>query len=525
MTTQQSDRAVRGAVFLAAILVCIFAGGAPAETLPPLPGFVSCEVPLPSGSAGIAQPVAIASGDFNHDGVPDLAVVDTANKNVVILLANRSLFRAGDCVGAVSATVVPVNDSLVAIAAGDLEEKNNVDLAVVGPAGISILSNNGSGQFTASSPISAGLNNPQAVAIADVDGDSHLDIVVGSSGPDHSVTVVYGRSGGGFDATNTKVIEPAGLSVAFMSVADVSRHADKALDIVVGSDIDRTVYILVQNEKRTVPAPLAVPVATVPAAIGMSDFNHDNWLDLAVVGSGASASLQIFLNNGASGGGTSFTPAGTPVTAGLDNPSALAIDDFNHDGNFDIAVANQAITTGTNASTVAFFLGDGQGNLVPAPQACGLPTSPLDTCFVGAAPVAATLAPLDAGPDNPITDVITANEGAGTLSVLLSSRPEATPTPTATATFTPTATPTETGTNTPTPTTTPTPTSTPTPTPTNTPRATFTFTITPTPTAQCIGSVCIQGQSCAVEGMQSTPSHGWWLLPPLILWIVRRRPR
>jgi hypothetical protein len=495
------------------MVACVLASGnAPAQTLP---GFVSCDVPLPSGSAGIAQPVAIASGDFNHDGVPDLAVVDAANKSVVILGANRSLFRAGDCVGAVSATLITINDAPVAIAAGDLEEKNNVDLAVVGPHGISILTNNGSGQFTASSPISAGVD-PRAVAIADVDGDSHLDIVVGS-GSDHSVTVVYGRLGGGFDATNPQVREPAGLFAAFMLVADVSRHTDKALDIVVGSDIDQSVYILVQNEQRAVPSPLAVPVGTVPAAIGTGDFNLDNWLDLAVVG--RNASLQIFLNDGASGGGTSFTPAGTPVTAGLDSPSALAVDDFNHDGKLDIAVTNAI------SNTVAFFLGDGQGNLVPAPQACGLPTSPLDTCFVGAAPVAVTLAALDAGPSNPITDVITANEGDGTLSILLSSRPEATPTPTATATFTATATPTETATNTPTPTSTPTPTTTPTPTLTKTPLPASTFTITPTPTVQCIGSVCIQGQSCAVEGMKSTPSHGWWLLPAAILWILRRRPQ
>lgn len=515
MTTHQPDHRLRHALLPIAMVACVLAGGnAPAQTLP---GFVSCDVPLPSGSAGIAQPVAVASGDFNHDGVPDLAVVDAVNKSVLILLSNpstRSLFRDGNCAGAMTPTAIPINDAPVAIAAGKLQENfaDVDDLAVVGPAGISILSNNGSGQFTASSPISAG-SDPRAVAIADVDGDGHLDIVVGSSGLDHSVTVVYGRSGGGFDTTNTAVREPAGLSVAFMSVADVNR--DGALDIIAGSDIERTVSILLQNGKRTFESPLAVPVGTVPAAIGTGDFNLDNWLDLAVVGSGANADLQIFLNDGASGGGTSFTPAGTPVTAGLDSPSALAVDDFNHDGKLDIAVAN------ASSNTVAFFLGDGHGNLVPAPQACGLPTSPLDTCVVGVAPVAVTLANLDGGPN----DVITANEGDGTLSVLLSSRPEATPTPTATATFTATATPTETATPTPTPTSTPTPTATGTPTPTKTPLPASTFTITPTPTAQCLGSVCIQGQSCAVEGMKSTPSHGWWLLPPAILWILRRRPQ
>jgi hypothetical protein len=379
MTTRQSGRSVRRAPLPIAMLACLLAGAnAPAQTLSPLPGFVSCEVPLPPGSAGAAQPVAVISGNFNGDGIPDLAVVDAANKRVVILLSNpstRDLFRAGDCVGAMNATqITPPNNAPIAIAAGNLQEKYSVDdLAVVGLAGISVLTNNGSGQFTAaSSTISSGLS-PQAVAIADVDGDSHFDIVVGSSGSDHSVTVVYGRPGGGFDTTSTAETYPAGLPVAFMSVADVNR--DGALDIITGSDFYRTVYILLQNGKRTFESPLAVPIGTVPAAIGISDFNHDDWLDLAVVGSGSNASLQIFLNDGESGGGTSFTP-GTPVATGLDSPSALAIDDFNGDGKSkpDIAVVNQAIASGTNSSTVAFFLGDGQGDLVPAPDACGLPT-------------------------------------------------------------------------------------------------------------------------------------------------------
>jgi hypothetical protein len=513
------------------MLTCILArGNALAQTptptpLLPLPGFVSCDVPLPSGSAGAAQPLAVASGDFNGDGVPDLAVVDARNNSVVVLLSNRSLFQAGDCIGAVSATAIPINNAPVAIAAGNLQEKfpNIDDLAVVGPAGISILNNNGSGQFTANAPISAGVD-PSTVAIADVDGDSHLDIVVGS-GSVGSVTVVYGRSGGGFDKTNTMVTEtispptptPGPLYVAFMSVADVSGHTDKALDIVVGDGTDSTVYILVQNVSRTVPSPLTVSLgAVVPALIGIADFNDDDWPDLAVVGSGASASLQIFLNDGVPGSGTSFTSAGTPVTSGLDNPTALAIDDFNHDGKLDIAVVNQF--NQAVAGTVAFFLGDGEGNLVPAPQACGLPTSPLATCSVGVAPVAVALANLDGGSN----DVITANKNDGTLSVLLASRPAATPTATPTATATATGTVTSTATPTDTPTETPTPTSTPTPTPTWTPPPTFTFTISPTPAAQCIGAICVQGQGCGIGGNANlTDASGWWGLPALMLWLLR----
>jgi hypothetical protein len=486
----------------------------------PIPGFVSCSIALPFTSS---DPVAIAAGDFNRDGNPDLAVVDHANNQVIVLLTNRTAFRGGNCQGATTASTVPVTSTLQpapatqSIASGDLDRNGTIDLAVATQAGIVILRGNGSGAFTADAPLNAG-PDPRAVLIADVDGsdgqpdhgDGRLDIVVGS-GSGNSVTILYGQAGGGFATGPTVSVNGP---VAFMVAANFNN--DGYLDIAAGSNVSGNLSVLLQSSEtpRTFEPLDPFPVGVAPTAMVAGDFDNDGAVDLAVVSGGTFGELDIFLNDFPLLGSVSFTP-GFSSDPTLPNPSALAVDDFNRDSNWDLAVAKQ----GDDA--VTFFLGDGAGDMTEVSDACGLPGAALGPCRVGAGPAAVVLADVDGDGRN---DVITANESAGSISVLLSSRPAPTPTftPTATATATGTVTPTATPTATPTVTPTPTPTSTPTP--TRTPRPTFTFTVSPTPVAQCIGSVCVQGQGCGIGGSVE-PCTVWCALPVLLLWLLRRRPQ
>src|SRR5262249_14539320 len=99
-------------------------------------------------------PAALAVGDFNGDGKLDLAVANCGvDNNVSILL--------GDGNGSFSPASTPtvgVGTTPIAIAVGDFNGDGVLDLAVVnsGDNNISILLGNGDGTFAAAGPFSTG---------------------------------------------------------------------------------------------------------------------------------------------------------------------------------------------------------------------------------------------------------------------------------------------------------------------------------------------------------------------------------
>ena len=123
-----------------------------------------------------SQPVAIASGDFNGDGFPDRAVVNSGNNSVSILLGTGD----GNFQPAVNYTV---GGFPTAIVAGDFNHDGHLDLAVanygavVGAGSVSILLGRGDGTFVggATYPITY---DPVAIVAGDLDGDGNLDLAV-----------------------------------------------------------------------------------------------------------------------------------------------------------------------------------------------------------------------------------------------------------------------------------------------------------------------------------------------------------
>jgi len=90
------------------------------------------------------------------------------------------------------------------------------------------------------------------------------------------------------------------------------------------------------------------PTGTNPQAVAMGDFNGDGNLDLAVANADSNT-ISVLLGNG---DGT-FRPKVDYVTG--DTPLGIAVADFNIDGHADIAVTNSA------SNTVSIFLGNGDG--------------------------------------------------------------------------------------------------------------------------------------------------------------------
>jgi len=463
-------------------------------------GFAVCDVPLD------LAPAAMTSGDYNRDGAPDLAIVNSTANQLAVRFSNRSLFQVGDCLGAIApGRTYEISTAPTGIASGDIDQNRTIDIVVAVQAGVSLLRNDGTGAFTVDAPLSAG-SDPQVVLVADVDGDGFADIVVGN-GAGNAVTILYGRASGGFDPPASRAVNGAVTAVA---VADF--NLDSFLDLAVATDLGQLV-VFIQNRSapRTFSGLTPLDVGVKPTAIGIGDFNRDGKPDVTITSGGADGMVTILLDQLPESTTPPFVVSAEEATG--NTPSGLGVDQLNRDFPLYVVVANQ------NERTLPFFFSDGDGGLVPSSGDCR--DAVQGVCRVGAGAFSLVLGDLDGDGKS---DVVTANQDGRSLSILLSSEPPYTPTPTPTST--PTATPTGTATPTPTstPTTTPTLTATATPTLTVTAGPTRTFTITPTPTAVCISGVCLQGPGCDVAA-GSNRGPGWalfCLLAPALVWLARR---
>ncbi|MDO8209096.1 VCBS repeat-containing protein [Conexibacter sp. CPCC 206217] len=131
-----------------------------------------------------------------------------------------------------------------------------------------------------------------------------------------------------------------------------------------------------------------------PVAVAIADFDGVAGRDLAVVNNGAPGYVQIVLNDGTP---SAWTTGVTVPTGSF--PGAIAVGDFNGDGNNDLAVAD----VGSNTVTVAS--GDGGGGF-------GAPSS----FFVGSQPTELLARDVD-GDDK--LDLITLNSASDRIGVSL----------------------------------------------------------------------------------------------------------
>jgi hypothetical protein len=354
--------------------------------VPPLSPGESVTVFLGSRTGGLVEapgsPVAIFSGgnlsgagaiaaaDFNGDGHLDLAVLDEVHHKVAILL--------GDGTGRFQLAGVPIPYAGVGgatIVTGDFNGDGRQDIAVVNKY-VTILLGNGSGGFTPApgSPLALPSYGRSAAA-GDFTGGGRSDLAVGETS---GVVRV-------FLASPTGELQPApgspivvGAPPSDMIAAALTRNG--RLDLATANSSDDTVSVLLGNGAGGfAPAsgsPFAVPDGNedphtpgLPQSIGVGDFACLGIPDLAAANFNGSSDNVAVLEGDGSGG---FTNApGSPFAAN-GNPDPLAVGDFNGDGTPDIAVANSFLGRITVLEDTA-----SGGSCAPEPPTYHEPATPI----------------------------------------------------------------------------------------------------------------------------------------------------
>jgi hypothetical protein len=353
---------------------------------------------LPQTTTVGSRPSALASADFNGDGKADLAVIDSASDTITILLGSGNGSFAISPGGPINVGRGPCS-----LAIGDFNRDGIMDLAVVnsGSDDVSIFFGDNRGHFTPApgSPFAVGVG-PQSIAVGRQSPNSNVALYIanrvsgsvsvlvadrnGNFSPAPGTPILVGKEpvsivAGSFSAsaypftdiavankgdnTVTVLLQDAingsfapapgspfavGRAPLALTVVDIDHHGEQDLIVSNAAGVFATILKGSSNGSFTALRSISLPGAVQPAAIAVADFDLDGYPDLVAVLPGENG-YAVFLGNGA--GGFSALTA-TPFPSGR-SPQAIAVADFNGDGRLDVATVN------TNEGAISVSLSRG----------------------------------------------------------------------------------------------------------------------------------------------------------------------
>ena len=293
---------------------------------------------IPASQTGLVASghgLACAVGDYDSDGLPDLAV---AMGDRVILFHNLGKGKFADTTKAVGITQLNHPAGLTFV---DFDHDGDLDLFVTGTAvngsGPSVMwRNNGNSTFTEwTGPTGlAGDAATVGATLSDINNDRAVDLVVTGSG---SAPTVFENAREGHFKVVPLYASSDLASTSGVSVFDFNK--DGWMDVALthagapGVSLWRNV-----DGKRFERVPL--PVNDAKAALGVTpiDIDNDGWIDLAViVETERGAELRVLRNRGADG----FEDVSKAVGADklkLTNPRSVIAVDVDGDGAADLLV-------------------------------------------------------------------------------------------------------------------------------------------------------------------------------------------
>jgi hypothetical protein len=291
------------------------------------------------------QPYHVVASHLTNSGNVDLAVGDYLSDRVSILL--------GDGDGTFQRALTFPVPAPIGIAVGDFNEDGIQDLAVVETGGtadgaIAIFLGDGKGHFKLSASYALGVGSDQ-IAVADLNGDGHLDVAVtnfGFGGAQGSIMTFFGDGHGKLKDRKTYPLkgEPDGIAAGDLD-------GDSFPDIAVTQFTRGSVAVFMNDGTGKFLKPVKYSATGGEVTdVQIVDLRNNGKQDLVIAN--LSAGMVVLLNKG---NGTFGKPTVyTPTFQNWQPPEACTVADFNLDGKLDVACAAQAEDS-------YFFYGKGDG--------------------------------------------------------------------------------------------------------------------------------------------------------------------
>jgi FG-GAP-like repeat/Bacterial Ig-like domain (group 3) len=310
----------------------------------------------PAFSASGEKPGDIVSGDFNHDGYLDLAVVNRFVDTVSILLGNvNGTFAAPFS--------YPTGTGALDIGTTDLNLDGHLDLIVVRssysgispsvPPGLDVFLGVGNGTFTAGTGATI-FQNPTNLTLGDFNEDGRVDVATTRNTP--AGFAIHLSAGNGTLTPGVTPVVPENPPATGTYVEDIASgdfdndgHLDLALVERIASKV--WIYFGIGNGTFTQrEQPFTLPNGNLDViSVASADFNADGYDDIAVYHrSGPSQPVRV-INGGAARVFTGPVEYGS-VASGV----GITVGDVDLDGDIDIIVVSTSLEILRNNGTGAF---------------------------------------------------------------------------------------------------------------------------------------------------------------------------
>ncbi len=287
-------------------------------------------------------PIAVAVGDLNDDTWLDIVIVNYYANNINVLFGTGKGTFDNLATYSVQTSRLP---AAVAIADFNKDKKLDIVVAYNLSGNVDVLLGYGNGTFAKQLTYATGQGSyPQSIAFADVNNDTHLDLIIANSGT-KNVGILYGFGNGTFQS---QVTHPTGSDTGptFVAVGDFNN--DNRPDIAITKRYTAKIVVLLGYATGFAATEIEYPtdVGSEPCFLAIADFNNDNRQDIVVSNYGT-ANVGVFLGDSLE----SFLTPWIYPTGSNSRPYSVAVGDFNKDSQLDLAVVN------AGADNIGIFLG------------------------------------------------------------------------------------------------------------------------------------------------------------------------